>query len=168
MRAVVQAELERRMAREWRGSRAVEAAAKRLGELFRSVNLQTTMWADHVLKRNIGEKPKHDESTPRTRLARVAASARRARRSPARAEKARAERKHDEPRPEIIGGAGLSAHAEAIELARQPVAGQLGVAAQHLGGYFLSLRVEAKVTNPLRDPARRTEYPRLLHRERLD
>jgi hypothetical protein len=38
--------------REGRGSRAHEAAAKRLGELHRSDNLQTARWADDVLKRN--------------------------------------------------------------------------------------------------------------------
>jgi hypothetical protein len=58
MRAIVQAELRRRMARESRGSVALEAAAKRLGGLLRSDDPETAMWADDVLKRSIGERPK--------------------------------------------------------------------------------------------------------------
>jgi hypothetical protein len=77
MRAVVQNQLERRMAREGGGSHALEAAAKRLGELVRSDDLQAAMWADQVLKQSIGEKPKHRrDPAQRTRLAPVAPGAR--------------------------------------------------------------------------------------------
>lgn len=41
-----------------RGSVRLEEAAARLGEMLRSDNLETAMWADDVLKRHVGEKPK--------------------------------------------------------------------------------------------------------------
>ncbi len=44
---------------EGRDSRRLEEAAERLGELLRSDNLETAMWADAVLRRCIGEPSKH-------------------------------------------------------------------------------------------------------------
>jgi hypothetical protein len=49
---------ERRLSREGRGSERLEQAAKRLGELLRSDDIDEAMWADDVLRRHIGEPPK--------------------------------------------------------------------------------------------------------------
>lgn len=47
---------------ERRGSRRLEEAAERLGEMLRSDNLKTAMWADEVIKRHILPEPsKHAE-----------------------------------------------------------------------------------------------------------
>jgi hypothetical protein len=45
---------------ERRGSRRLEEAAERLGEMIRSDNVATAMWADAVIKRHIlPERSKH-------------------------------------------------------------------------------------------------------------
>jgi hypothetical protein len=42
---------------ERRGSRRLEEAAERLGEMLRSDNLATAEWADSVIKRHILPEP---------------------------------------------------------------------------------------------------------------